>query len=389
VTGLVLVLAVSAVVILVESPDGEGAPHHKRKASVFVSPNGSDGNNCKRRRPCASFDRAYQAAKPGQIVDVAGGSYPTQELGRDGGKNGPKSVLFRPAEGARVTVENLTVEGASFVSFQRFRISEAVRVLNLDPSDPGSRHVGLYGLHAQTFKIVGGVSNVTVRGGRYGDTVDWQPQVGKANRDDPASSRPTGIVIDGVTFRNFTRSGSDVHTECLQVIDANRMVIRRSTFDNCDGTAAIGITDGPTDDLTIENNFLGKAGDAFYTMQITKNVRNLRLRYNSATKAAVFSDDESGGPYTVVGNYMPFSSGLCVPEGHYSHNVFAGGRCGPTDRSVRSMRFVNGNALNLHLAPNSQAINHGDPRDYPGTDIDRQGRPKNGAPDAGADERRR
>src|SRR4051812_48945309 len=124
VAGLVLVLAVCGTVILVAAPDGEGAKHkqHATHASVFVSPNGSDGSDCKRRRPCASFDRAYHAAKPGQVVEVAAGDYPTQELGRDDRKTGPKSVLFRPTEGARVTLENLTVEGASFVSFKRFRV---------------------------------------------------------------------------------------------------------------------------------------------------------------------------------------------------------------------------------------------------------------------------
>jgi hypothetical protein len=229
------------------------------------------------------------------------------------------------------------------------------------------------------------VSRISVRGGVYGDTVDWQPQIIKYNRGDPESSRPSDVLIDGVTFQNFKRSGPDVHTECLQVLNVDGLMVRNSRFNNCDGTGDIGITDGPSDNLTFENNFLGKAGDAYYSMQITKNVHNLVLRYNSASKAAVFSDTETGGPYTITGNYMPFSSGLCDRNGVYSHNVWAGGTCAASDRNVPAMRFADENGFDLHLAAGSEAVNSGDGTTYPATDIDGQAR--SGAPDAGADER--
>ena len=37
--------------------------------------------------------------------------------------------------------------------------------------------------------------------------MDWQPQIIKYNQSDPESSRPSNILIDGVTFQNFKRSG--------------------------------------------------------------------------------------------------------------------------------------------------------------------------------------
>jgi hypothetical protein len=85
---------------------------------------------------------------------------------------------------------------------------------------------------------------------------------------------------------------------------------------------------------------------------------------------------------------MPFSSGLCAPQGVYSHNVFRGGKCGPTDVNVPAMRFVDENGFDLHLAPNSEAIDNGDPASHPSHDIDGQARPKGPAPDAGAHELR-
>ena len=45
-------------------------------------------------------------------------------------------------------------------------------------------------------------------------------------------------------------------------------------------------------------------------------------------------------------------------------------------------------SFDLHLAPNSEAINRGDPGSFPAGDIDGQARPDAGGPDAGADERR-
>jgi hypothetical protein len=56
--------------------------------------------------------------------------------------------------------------------------------------------------------------------------------------------------------------------------------------------------------------------------------------------------------------------------------------------NVASLGFANPTAgsFDLHLAAGSPALNHGDPGNYPARDIDEQGRPLGGAPDAGADE---
>ena len=67
---VVVVAAVSAVAGGVAGAGG--GTKKERKASVFVAPAGSDDASCRKRaKACASFNRAYQAARPGEVVEVA------------------------------------------------------------------------------------------------------------------------------------------------------------------------------------------------------------------------------------------------------------------------------------------------------------------------------
>ena len=375
---LALAATPGALIVAMLVPAGASA------ATLQISPSGSDVYACTSAAPCQTMNRAYSVAQPGDTVRMAGGTYPSQTLSAPA-KSGSSRIVFEPVLGASATVQTLRVEGSAFLTFRGFRVAGAIRTVNGNPSTLGTRDVTFENMRAQTIKIVGRVSNIAVRGGTFGDTMDWQPQIIKYNQSDPESSRPSNILIEGATFQNFLRSGSAVHTECLQVLNVDGLVVRNSRFNNCDGTGDIGITDGPSNNLLFENNFLGKAGDAYYSMQITKNVTNLVLRNNSASKAAIFSDTESGGPYTVTGNYMPFSRSLCVSGATYSQNVFAGGTCGSTDRNVSAMRFKNADGFDLHLAAGSEAIDAVS-SGYPGADIDGQSRPSGVRGDAGADE---
>src|SRR4051812_31217986 len=79
----------------------------KTSPSVFVSPTGSDARSCKSRRAaCASFNRAYRVARPGQVVEVAGGQYPAQTFLAALGKHAP-NIVFRPTRGERVVVAGI------------------------------------------------------------------------------------------------------------------------------------------------------------------------------------------------------------------------------------------------------------------------------------------
>jgi hypothetical protein len=90
-----------------------------------------------------------------------------------------------------------------------------------------------------------------------------------------------------------------------------------------------------------------------------------------------------------IGNLGPMSQYNCYSNGvSYAYNVWKGAACGSTDLNVSGLGFLNSSpgSFDLHLAPGSPALNHGDPGNYPSRDFDGQSRPQGSGPDAGADE---
>jgi chitodextrinase len=352
--------------------------------SVFVSPGGSDSNSCSQVAPCATFDRAYHVAAPGQAVDVAAGSYPDQNMTGDSSKTGPGVVTFRP-QGGTVTLAGLWLEGTSYVNFTNLVVNGQMRVQNTDYTSPGSTNVTFTSMTAKTVRVVGRVANVTIHGGSYGSTVDGQPQVKKYDLADPASAQPVNTLVEDAVFHDFRRSGGSVHTECFQIMNANGLILRRNKFYNCDGTGDLGLTCFPgTTGITVENNWIMGGGDTGYGAQISGDCSNLNFRYNSSTQSVFFSDTSVAPPYRFVGNYMPFHGTLCDKGATHSHNVYEGGTCSSTDINVSSLNFIGG--FDLHLGLGSAAINAGDAGSFPATDIDGEARPRGSGPDAGADE---
>ena len=90
--------------------------------------------------------------------------------------------------------------------------------------------------------------------------------------------------------------------------------------------------------------------------------------------------------WLVAGNLAPFAAAACDDRIRYRANVWRGGRCGGTDRSVGRLGFRNPARFDLHLRRDSPAVNSGYRSSFPRRDIDGHRRPRGGAPDAGADE---
>src|SRR6478672_7407034 len=88
-------LAVLGVIVFaMASATGGGRAATPPGPTLFVSPNGSPGGSCGHSAPCNNFDRAYHVARPGDVVEVAGGTYPQQNIRADASKTSSEDVVF-------------------------------------------------------------------------------------------------------------------------------------------------------------------------------------------------------------------------------------------------------------------------------------------------------
>lgn len=371
--GWLVWLAASCAAALASTATAKAAP------ALHVAPGGSDGGRCTAARPCASFDRAYHVARAGQVVRVRAGTYPDQRITPRGDALA-SAVVFRPAAGARVTVGDLALTGSQ-VAFERMSFDSWT-------ADRSAHHLTFRAVRTGTF-FVNSASFIRVLGGSVGPSVDLHSQIASW----PAGTRPHDILIDRVRFHDAHRTGPDVHIECLQIGSGLRITIRRSRFLGCD-VMALFLTEyndgGPPTAVTIENNVFGAAGSGgFYALAFNQQVAwsDVVVRHNSLLQATMWPDPRGGPPvsgFRVAANVGVAGPAACDRRIEWSRNVWArGSRCGPGDR-IAPTGFRNPARADVRLRPGAAAIDRGDPRSFPPTDVDGHRRPRGRGPDAGA-----
>jgi hypothetical protein len=395
---------------------------------LFVAVNGSDGDSCTTKKPCQTINRAYHLARPGQVIQLRSGEYPEQIVLYDAAKEGAaQNVVVKPAARAKVKLTQLTIgpdrttRGATHLTVEGVTILQDIAIHGCGapvdgqecPSDSGGNHLtlrhldvrGPYGFFCASCDHV---SLLDSRVGpiSYGSPCNGSRHPEVANEYDAVLGaklkRPNHLLFQNVVFENFSRCTTSDHTECLQIEPADDVIIRGSVFRRCDtidvniandlaGTSRSAAGYRAPNKILIENNIFAAAtdftqGPTYYALNI-RECTNCTVRYNSWLQAPRMPTGEISSGNAFIGNVGPMPQWNCIKTGiRYSHNVWVGGKCGPTDKGVRRFGFTKPAALNLHLLNNSPAINAGDPRDFPPRDADGQRRPMGKAPDAGADE---
>lgn len=394
---LFLALAACAAAIAFSGSDETlGATGARSPAARFVSPAGSDAGPCTQTAPCASFDRAYLVAKPGQTVDVAAGSYPAQIIEWRPGRDDAAQVVFRPTgkvsiEGdLKVFASGVWIAGHATGTIADWRsrtysitVSRDIAVL----AESAAKHphnVTLEGIDGGALGTYSG-ENVVAR------DIDSGPVV-----EDASCSRPEPTIgpnIDAELFvpRNITWErvvdhGMDLTAEAvaggchhggLFIVSADRVTIRDSVFTenvvyDIQVQNYVGV---PASNVTIENSWFGcpvlssfEAPGKVCNNQnsIQFNARstfsNWLIRFNS------FSGSESvnanGGEASfsnvrLVGNAgkRPAKDVCGQPGVSFSTNAWLGGKCGASDVSLSSSPFVNGatGQEDLHLLRGTRA----------------------------------
>jgi hypothetical protein len=378
--------------IAVASTRSGSAPNPPKPADLYISPTGSDSRACTAKAPCASFNRAYEVAKAGQIVEVAAGIYPSQFIKADSTKTGPASVLFRPSAGASVTINEYLEVAGSYLEVRDMRVNGEWN------AHPGSHDLVFRNINATIFFITS-AANVKVIGGSIGP---YENNASQIKSCETCTNPAINILIDGVTFHDYTRTIEGIHMECLHVYPAQNLTIRNTRFRNC---AVMDLflsnygSAGSLRNITIENNVFDTPGSVagglskgFYPLVFEpfgSPIAGVNVRFNSLYGSIVFDNPDNGPYYSDIrasSNVGTQGQIFCYEHVTYSHNVWESAKCGSTDVKA-ALGFRDPAKLDLHLVRGARAIGRGDSAGAPSTDIDGDVRPTRVAPDAGADQR--
>ena len=361
-----------------------GSAHGYTIPPLHLAVNGNDAALCTSAAPCSSFDRVLRIARPGQVVLIGPGSYPAQTI--LAGTSTGAAVVFRAATKVRPTIRRLTVYG-SRLEFANLDFGE------WKAQDPAERLV-FRNVHTGRFTIASAKS-ISIIGGTAGPFQDTSNNIAPSDLTTPKS--PSNILIDGVYFHDYTKETPGAHVDCLHSWGVDGLVVRNSRFTHCehfdillDGGAAAGLPRH----VTIENNFLDCCVSGYFSVYLgvpgaQQSWADVLVRNNSSDKdMGIDPSARTAGNVSFTSNIAPRFQGCGRAGVTVDYNVwFAGAKCGSHDLVARS-GYVDAASLNFHLTPTAAAINRGNPRSFPRTDIDRQKRPRGNAPDAGADERR-
>jgi hypothetical protein len=368
---------------------GRSAGTHRVAAAdesgvVSLSPTGSDANACTAAQPCRTLARGYEVAAPGQVVELQSGTYSGDQIVSGATKSGAKPIVFRPAKGAAPVIDGeIRVRSLAHLEFQRLSFFDFYL-------EQGSRDITFRNSTMRYF-FVRSSTNVRLLGGSVGPSDDaTSPTIGAAGQSAPPSRT---VMIDGVRFHDITRARNPSgHVECLFIQESISVTIRRSRFEHCDvmDLYVNDIVGGPVPRaVTLENNFFDRPTDGgFYAIDFAWNPGDVDqdhvVRYNSIDGSLRFAP----GTYRnvqVYGNIGDLNN--CTSGVSFSYNVWSDRTCGAHD--VRAAHgFVDTSTFDLRLAKRAAAVDHGDPKRFPRTDIFGHKRPRGRAPDAGAVESR-
>jgi len=262
-------------------------------------------------------------AKPGQVVQIAGGSYGTQSIGVDTSKDAASAnVIFQPAPGASVTLANSTLTvGGAHVEFHRISMDQAA-CSNTQPAPPcpqlviqwPAHDVLVDGFQASRFYITGAYS-VTIQNSDFGPSWDNHGII----HADTAGNRPHDITITNTSVHDHLNTSACMaqascfsahHQGCGPTInDAYNVLESGMRFTNCQD---LGQLVKPyrfaNQNITIQNSYFGSNG-GYYSLDLTSIAampnQGIHIRNNTFSKGVSVT---SGIPYPnsdFVGNIIP------------------------------------------------------------------------------------
>jgi hypothetical protein len=395
------VFASASIAVIAATTPASAGPE-QRLQTLHMSPRGSDAGSCTRQAPCRTFDRAYRIARPGQVVELAGGVYPAGQVIRpDPRKTSSRDVVFRAARGATAAVArtekfaSLDVMGASHLTFRGLHMRGD---FGITPSEDGrtyAKDVTILGGKLTTIHLRSAM-NVTFRGVEIGNFSYRDGASSSWFSNYPGDPPSRNILVDRVRWHNIRTEGSPTHPECLIVDAVDGITIRNSRFIACPVMALFfsGDNGRVARNVLVENNVITCGGGRWKEgCGATINFRpdfpfeNVTIRFNSIS-GLLYLQPGRYSDFRVYGNVI--SNADCHAGTQYSYNVISRRACSSTDRRA-APGWVNESRADLRLRPGAGAVNLVPPSACgagrcPRRDI--TGRLRRGRPDAGAHELR-
>ena len=427
------VAACAAVVTLAGAGETtSGAVAARAAPTLFLSPSGSDATRCTKAAPCASFDRAYAVAQPGETVQVAGGTYPMQEIAWRRGRDSASAVVFRPA--GQVTIQgNLQVyasgvhiagQATGTVTNWRAR-TYSIRVTGDtavvgDSASQHPRNLTLEGIDTGSLGTYT-AENVLARDIDAGPVVQGaacnrpQPVIGANIDAELVAGRPRNVTWERVVVHGFDRDqgavAADCHTGGLFIVNGYDITLREMVFSenlvyNIQVQNYVG---NPAQDVVIENSWFGCPvfspisetngqltcnGQASLQFNANSTFSDWLVRFNSFSSLYAAGGESSYSSVRFVGNAGPApGSNVCRGAGvSFRQNGWTSDTCGGSDVLLSSLPFLNRTPgqEDLHLRPRTRAaglvVGSGPDYNVP-RDIESRMRPVRAGRDAGAVQR--
>ena len=343
-------LVVAAVVLLLTAC---GQSHERTgPQQLYLSPTGSDNNDCTQTSPCLTFNKGYHSASPGDTVLIDGGAYPAQQIEVDSSKDQASAdVVFRPVpKSGVVQVDGALSVTAAHVEFDKISVAGiAIK--------PKSHHVTMKEVTDRFILSIGGAHDILIKGGQV-----FAPQAVTTDSQ-LASYGPdilTNVTITGVWFHDFVDTVPGLHhIECLQVGSGVNLSITNNRFGpNCDthdlfirswGDTVNGGRH-PLTNVDVSGNDFGRCRRGCYALYplddlYTLGPTSLRVHHNTFEPGA-YTAWNWKGRINVYKNVLPAMSAFgcgykatpsSIPASQFMHdNTFygSGQGCGTDARVV-------------------------------------------------------
>lgn len=216
-------------------------------------------------QPGQSWNTAYKNAKPGDVIRVAAGTHPYQEIFRDPTKDGAtQRVVFQGEKGTIVNGFTTgrsggtgNTRGADHFELRDIDIRGSMRLLlanNIVAENIGDGNVTPSS--TKNNFVISSSTNITVKGGEFGPWVDGINHIARCGSN-PICPPGGNITLDGVVLHDFLISNPEPHSECLMIwgTQTNGVTIRNSIMRNCTDFSVLVKAPGASN-IVFENSYL-------------------------------------------------------------------------------------------------------------------------------------